>query len=63
MISKKLGLMFALLRESLQMNTRRDVLRLYKSLLKLSKEWVAKEASKTEAERQAIKVSDFGEVH
>lgn len=40
----------------LEMNTRRDVLKLYKQCLRLSKDWIAKEASKTEIERNAIKV-------
>ena len=40
----------------IQMNTRKDVLRLYKQLLKLGKEWVAKEPTRTEIERKLIKV-------
>ena len=43
--------MFALI----QMNTRRDVLKLYKELLKLSKEWTGKDLSKTEIERIRIR--------
>lgn len=37
------------------MNTRKEVLKLYKQVMRLSKEWVAKDPKKTEIERQAIK--------